>query len=51
MVSPRGSAKIILPWREVLDYYKKATQLDLLQTPKETKDISTQSYCLVVQRQ
>ena len=40
----RGSAKDNSAWREVLDYYKNATQIGLTATPKETKDISTQSY-------
>ena len=40
----RGSAKDNSSWREVLDYYKNATQIGLTATPKETKDISTQSY-------
>ena len=40
----RGSAKDNSVWREVLDYYKNATQIGLTATPKETKDISTQSY-------
>jgi type I restriction enzyme, R subunit len=40
----RGSAKDNSAWREVLDYYSNATQIGLTATPKETKDISTQSY-------
>ncbi len=40
----RGSAKDNSSWREVLDYYSSATQIGLTATPKETKDISTQSY-------
>ncbi|MBP9715743.1 MAG: DEAD/DEAH box helicase family protein [Candidatus Pacebacteria bacterium] len=40
----RGSAKDDSAWREVLDYYSNATQIGLTATPKETKDISTQSY-------
>ncbi|OGE80975.1 MAG: restriction endonuclease [Candidatus Doudnabacteria bacterium RIFCSPHIGHO2_12_FULL_48_11] len=40
----RGSAKDNSAWREILDYYKSATQIGLTATPKETKDISTQSY-------
>src|ERR1035437_8856865 len=40
----RGSDKDNSAWREVLDYYKNATQIGLTATPKETKDISTQSY-------
>ena len=31
-------------WYDVLDYYKNATQIGLTATPKETKDISTQTY-------
>lgn len=40
----RGSAKDNSAWREVLDYYSNATQIGLTATPKETKDISTQTY-------
>jgi type I restriction enzyme R subunit len=40
----RGSARDNSAWREVLDYYSNATQIGLTATPKETKDISTQSY-------
>lgn len=40
----RGSAKDNSAWREVLEYYSSATQIGLTATPKETKDISTQSY-------
>lgn len=40
----RGSAKDNSAWRDVLDYYSSATQIGLTATPKETKDISTQSY-------
>ncbi len=40
----RGSAKDNSAWREVLEYYSNATQIGLTATPKETKDISTQSY-------
>src|SRR3989344_1504736 len=38
----RGSAKDNSAWREILDYYKNATQIGLTATPKETKDITTQ---------
>jgi len=40
----RGSAKENSKWRDVLEYYKNATQIGLTATPKETKDISTQNY-------
>lgn len=40
----RGSAKDNSSWREILDYYKNATQIGLTATPKEEKDISTQTY-------
>jgi type I restriction enzyme R subunit len=40
----RGSAKDNSVWRDVLEYYKTATQIGLTATPKETKDISTQTY-------
>ena len=40
----RGSARDNSLWREVLEYYKNATQIGLTATPKETKDISTQTY-------
>lgn len=40
----RGSAKDNSAWRDVLDYYKNAAQIGLTATPKETKDISTQTY-------
>jgi len=40
----RGSAKENSKWRDVLEYYKSATQIGLTATPKETKDISTQNY-------
>ncbi len=40
----RGSARDNALWHDVLDYYKKATQIGLTATPKETKDISTQTY-------
>jgi len=40
----RGSARENSKWRDVLAYYKGATQIGLTATPKETKDISTQNY-------
>jgi type I restriction enzyme, R subunit len=40
----RGSANENGAWREVLEYYSNATQIGLTATPKETKDISTQTY-------
>lgn len=40
----RGSAKETSAWREVLDYFDSAIHLGLTATPKETKDVSTQTY-------
>jgi len=40
----RGSARENALWHDVLNYYKNATQIGLTATPKETKDISTQTY-------
>lgn len=40
----RGSAREDASWREILEYYKNATQIGLTATPKETADISTQTY-------
>lgn len=40
----RGSAKENSAWRDILDYFSSATQLGLTATPKETTDISTQTY-------
>ncbi|MDP1690114.1 MAG: type I restriction-modification enzyme R subunit C-terminal domain-containing protein, partial [bacterium] len=40
----RGSAREDSAWREILEYYKNATQIGLTATPKETTDISTQTY-------
>ncbi|MBI5222361.1 MAG: DEAD/DEAH box helicase family protein [Candidatus Magasanikbacteria bacterium] len=40
----RGSAREDSAWREILEYYKNATQIGLTATPKETADISTQTY-------
>ena len=35
----RGSAREDSAWREILDYFKGATQIGLTATPKETKDV------------
>jgi len=40
----RGSAKADSLWHDVLEYYNNATQIGLTATPKETKEISTQTY-------
>jgi type I restriction enzyme, R subunit len=40
----RGSAAANSAWREVLEYYKNATQIGLTATPRETKDISNIEY-------
>ena len=40
----RCSARANSLWHDVLEYYKNATQIGLTATPKETKDISTQTY-------
>jgi type I restriction enzyme, R subunit len=40
----RGSASEASAWREILDYFKNATQIGLTATPKETKDISNMEY-------
>lgn len=40
----RGAAREDASWREILEYYKNATQIGLTATPKETADISTQTY-------
>jgi len=40
----RGSAAADAAWREILEYFKGATQLGLTATPKETKDISNIDY-------
>ncbi len=40
----RGSASEASAWRDVLDYFKSATQIGMTATPKETKDISNISY-------
>ncbi|MEP1890163.1 MAG: DEAD/DEAH box helicase family protein, partial [Cyclobacteriaceae bacterium] len=40
----RGSASEASAWREVLDYFRSATQIGMTATPKETKDVSNISY-------
>ena len=40
----RGSAKEDSNWREILNYFSKATHIGLTATPKETKDISNIDY-------
>lgn len=40
----RGSAKENSAWRDVLTYFSWATQIGLTATPKETEDVSTQTY-------
>jgi len=40
----RGSAKEDSAWREVLTYFKKATQIGLTATPKETNEVSNSEY-------
>lgn len=40
----RGSADEDAAWREVLSYFKSATQIGLTATPKETKDASNIEY-------
>ena len=40
----RGSAKENSAWRDVLTYFSGATQIGLTATPKETEDVSTQTY-------
>ncbi|MDZ4285424.1 MAG: DEAD/DEAH box helicase family protein [Candidatus Sungbacteria bacterium] len=40
----RGVAREDASWREILDYYKNATQIGLTATPKETAVASTQTY-------
>src|SRR3990167_6505789 len=40
----RGSAKSDSQWREVLEYFKSATQIGMTATPKETKDTSNIDY-------
>jgi type I restriction enzyme R subunit len=40
----RGSAKEDSKWREILNYFDKATHVGLTATPKETKEVSNQDY-------
>ena len=40
----RGSAAENSAWREILDYFKGATQIGLTATPKETEDVSNIDY-------
>jgi type I restriction enzyme R subunit len=40
----RGSAADDSAWRDILEYYKNATQIGLTATPKETKEISNIDY-------
>jgi len=40
----RGSAKEDSAWREILNYFNKATHVGLTATPKETKDTSNIEY-------
>lgn len=40
----RGSAAEDSAWRDVLDYFSSATHLGLTATPKETKDVSNNTY-------
>ena len=40
----RGSARANSAWREILDYFRTATQIGLTATPKETNDISNINY-------
>ncbi|HWN70862.1 MAG TPA: DEAD/DEAH box helicase family protein [Haliangium sp.] len=40
----RGSAREQSAWREILDYFAPAIQLGLTATPKETREVSTQTY-------
>lgn len=40
----RGSAKDDSAWREILDYFKSATQIGMTATPKETKYASNIDY-------
>ncbi len=40
----RGSARADSAWREILDWFKPAIQLGLTATPKETSDVSTNTY-------
>lgn len=40
----RGSAAADSAWREILEYFSKATQIGLTATPKETRDVSNIDY-------
>ena len=40
----RGSAREDSAWREILNYFSKATHIGLTATPKETKDVSNIDY-------
>lgn len=40
----RGSAKENSAWREILNYFSKATHIGLTATPKETSEISNSEY-------
>lgn len=40
----RGSAKEDSNWRKILDYFSGAIHVGLTATPKETKDVSNQTY-------
>ncbi len=40
----RGSAAADSAWREILDYFSKATHIGLTATPKETEDVSNIEY-------
>ena len=40
----RGSAKEDSSWREILDYFKNATQVGLTATPKESNETSNSEY-------
>lgn len=40
----RGSAAEDSAWREILEYFSKATHIGLTATPKETKDVSSITY-------
>jgi len=40
----RGSAREDSAWREILDYFNKATHIGLTATPKETDEVSNMEY-------
>src|SRR5438874_9332690 len=40
----RGSAADDSAWREILEYYRSATQIGMTATPKETKEVSNIDY-------